>query len=92
MGVGLYLRQVLLGLYYEGMKIYGLLMLFLARRGRQRCRARLISIVLGVKCIFSMDGGRNDGHVHFNLQRVSDYGRMLVKDVVAYWKGATEVR
>ena len=65
--------------------------LFLARRGRQRCRARLISIVLGLKCIFSIDGGKNDGHVHLNMKKISDYGRMLVKDVATYWKTAQDV-
>ena len=47
--------------------------------------------MLGLKCIFSIDGGRNDGHVHLNMKKISDYGRMLVKDVASYWKTAQEV-
>ena len=47
--------------------------------------------MLGVECIFSIDGGRNDRHVHFNMKKISDYGRMLVKDVASYWKTAQEV-
>ena len=77
-----------MGIYYN---IICKQLFILARRGRQRCRARLISIVLGLKCIFSMDGGKNDGHVHFNMKKVSDYGRMLVKDVARYWKTAQDV-
>ena len=38
-----------------------------------------------------MDGGKNDGHVHFELKQVSEFGRMLVADVARYWKVAREV-
>ena len=47
--------------------------------------------MLGIQCIFSIDGGKNDGHVHFNMKKVSEYGKMLVADVARYWKTAQEV-
>lgn len=62
------------------------------KRGRQRCRARLLSVVLGVEGLYTNDCGANEGVYHLKVSTMSSLGRQLVKLMSMYWQEAEKVR
>ena len=65
--------------------------LFLVKRGRQRCRARMIGVVLGAECLYLKDGGPNEGVYHMKVNSISEFGRLVVKMLAKYWDNAQKV-
>ena len=65
--------------------------MFLVRKGRQRCRARLIALVLGMDTEFTIEGGINDGQFHLLVSSISAFGKLIIEAVNKYWEGAKKV-
>jgi len=66
--------------------------IYLVKRGRQRCRARLVSIILGAEGIYSKESGQNEGVYHLKVSTITSFGRLVVKMLARYWANAKKVR
>ena len=69
----------------KSVTILKILRLFLVNRGRQRCRARLIAVILGAEGIYSKESGPNEGVYHVKVSSITSFGRLIVKMLSRYW-------